>query len=501
MLKVAATTFSIDAHPGSTGRSQLNAAVSHIFTPLKSSVFLIEQEGILTVLLTSHFMTHNWRFSNIAREKVAAALNIPRSQVVCFSSHNHCTVKINQTQYTFGYPDGETSLPESDLTAEGLEILQRSIEAAVKLRSELTPVTLHYGRGNEARITHNRKGRRADGTTYLMREEDRLRLGEDFSGDIDTDAFVISFNDADNRPVAMLTQFTGHPVTAYHCDHPVVHGEYPQIACDDLSAAFGNIPVGFLQGCAGETNSKGLLAATPAEENAKRAERYGHMLGETFIEIAARLQPSKRNDMRFNWQTVTLPLAEVPPAAELRRRIAETEAFMARCDAGDDAGTRGCWGLTCPSNMTFPYRKHLLTAPNRWANWALSFHENGNYHEAPTRLELPLYTLRLGDIGIVGMPCEPFMGIGRQIKAASPTPLTLPCGYMNDTSIAYIPDSANNGDLDYGSAFYRYTPTLMPYRQPAGDLIASTALESLGQTLDAASQPQETDWQTRFGIF
>ncbi len=500
MLKVSATTFAIDARPGSTGRSQLNAAVSHIFTPLKSSVFLIENDGILSVLLTSHFMTHNWRFSNLARARVAAALEIPTSQVVCFSSHNHCTVKINQTQYTFGYPDGEKVLPESDLTAEGLEIVERSVEAAVRLRREMVPVTVHYGRGSENRITHNRKGRRADGSTHLMREEDRLLLGEDFAGDIDTDAFVLSFNDADNRPVAMLAQFTGHPVTAYHCDHPVVHGEYPQIACDDLSAAFGGIPVGFLQGCAGETNSKGLLAATPAEVNAKRATRYGHMLGETYISIAHNLLRSEREDVRFNWTTVTLPLAEVPNEAELRARLEETEAFMARCDAGDDEGTRCCWGLNCPSNMTLPYRKNLIASPNRWLRWALSFHEKKNHHRAPTRLELPLYTLRIGDVGIVGMPCEPFMGIGRQIKAASPTKLTLPCGYMNDTSIAYIPDAPNNGDLDYGSAFYRYTPTLMPYRQPAGDLLASAAIETLGQTLSAADQPQQTEWTTRFRI-
>lgn len=47
MIKVAAATFSVDARRSSTGRSQLNAAVSHIFTPLKSSVFLIEQDGDL----------------------------------------------------------------------------------------------------------------------------------------------------------------------------------------------------------------------------------------------------------------------------------------------------------------------------------------------------------------------------------------------------------------------------------------------------------------------
>lgn len=79
------------------------------------------------------------------------------------------------------------------------------------------------------------------------------------------------------------------------------------------------------------------------------------------------------------------------------------------------------------------------------------------------------------------MQCELFLGIGRQIKAAAPTALTIPCGYMNDTSLAYVPDSPNNGDREYPSAFYRYTTTLLPFRHPAGDLLASTAVDLLRQ--------------------
>jgi hypothetical protein len=36
------------------------------------------------------------------------------------------------------------------------------------------------------------------------------------------------------QTIAALTQFTGHPVTAYHPERPVVFGEWPQVACDAL---------------------------------------------------------------------------------------------------------------------------------------------------------------------------------------------------------------------------------------------------------------------------
>lgn len=481
MIQLAATTFEVHAKSGSSGRTLLGNTVSHVFTPLKSSVFIIRDGDQTLAILTSHFMCHYFRFTNLLRSRVAETLGIPVNNVVVFSSHNHCTVKLNDKQYHHGIYDPDFILPESELTEERAELMQGFIRHAAALSKQLQPVTISFARASERRITHNRKGRRADGSTYLMREEDRLLLGEDCCGDIDDDAFVVAFHNTTGEPVAMLTQFTGHPVTAYHCDAPVVHGEFPQVACDDLSEAFGGIPVGFLQGCAGDTNSKGLLAATPPEENAARAIRYGHMLGEAFIRAAAQLQKSGAPDMRFGWMPATLPFAAVPPVAELEARLAAAEDFIRRCEAGDTETTRGCDGLNFPSNMSVLYRKALIEPVCRWLNWALDFHRNNALHRAPTQIQTPVFGLRLGDVGIIGVQCELFLGIGRQIKAAAPTALTIPCGYMNDTSLAYVPDSPNNGDREYPSAFYRYTTTLLPFRHPAGDLLASTAVDLLRQ--------------------
>lgn len=77
------------------------------------------------------------------------------------------------------------------------------------------------------------------------------------------------------------------------------------------------------------------------------------------------------------------------------------------------------------------------------------------------------------------MPCEPLLGIGRQIKQQSPMPMTMPCDYLNDTGIGYVPDSPNCRDLDYVSASYRYTKTLLPYKEPAGDRLAEAAVQML----------------------
>jgi hypothetical protein len=482
-MRVAAETFEIRPSAQSQARTLVNARPARVFSAIKNSVILIDDRDTLRVLLTSHFITHNYRVSNFFRDGVGKALGIPREAVICFSSHNHCVVKLIHPGPVWGRSDEDLVLPESDLTPEGQELLHKYIETASRLRHELKEVTVRHGRGRERRITHNRKGRRADGSTFLMREEDRLQWGADYTGDIDDDAFVVGFFDHKEQPVAMLTHFTGHPVTAFHCDFPIVHGEFPQVACDDLSAAFGAVPVAFLQGCAGDINAKGLLAVTPAEENVRKAEHFGHQLGETFVSIAQNLQPSRRNDAHLVWRRVSLPFVGVPSRADLAKRLAGADEFLERCESGNVTDTRRCDGLNFPTNMSTATRTELIKPVRNWLSWALALHDENRLHDAPIGVSLHLAALRIGDIGIVGLPCEPLLGIGRQIKRRSPLDVTLPCGYMNDTSPGYIPDGPNCEDRDYVSAFYRYTTTMLPFAHPAGDLLASAAIKMLEATL------------------
>lgn len=485
MIQFAASTFEIHPKPGDSAGGSWKQRASEMYSPLKTSLFLIQENSRLIVLHTSHFITDYYRVSTLLRLSIAKALEIPIEQVFCFSSHNHCVPKLNAKDHTSFTPIPVDQLnADEELTDNGMELLRLSTQTAVRLRNQLQPVQVRYGNGKERRITHNRKGHRADGSTYLMREEDRLLMGEDFNGDIDDDAFVIGFFN-DDKPVGFLTQFTGHPVTAYHCDRPIVYGEFPQVACDDLSTAFNGVPVGFLQGCAGDTNAKGLLSDLPVESSVRRAENYGHMLGQTFIQIASELKLSQRHDMNWAWRTITLPYMEVPALEELQMRLRAVENFLKRCDAGDSQNTQICDGLNFPRNMHVNSRIKLIEPTRQWLQWAMAFHTRNRLHEAPKGLTLSMTAIRIGDVGIVGMPGEPLLGIGRQIKRNTPLPITLPCGYMNEgqDSWAYIPDGPNCDDLDYSSSFYRYTQVMLPFRKPAGDLLATTAVQILGETL------------------
>ncbi|MFT5092951.1 MAG: hypothetical protein ACI93T_001773, partial [Porticoccaceae bacterium] len=102
----------------------------------------------------------------------------------------------------------------------------------------------------------------------------------------------------------------------------------------------------------------------------------------------------------------------------------------------------------------------------------------GRADSVATELGIEVAVIRIGDVGIVGMSCEPFQEIGRQIRRASPLPLSVPCGYTN-VSHGYITDSGNTGGQEYMSAHYRYTKFRPPLQKLAGDLLAEHAIRTL----------------------
>ncbi len=474
-LRGASLRFAVTARAGGETESRTGAVVGKVHGPLKTTVTLLE-DGPLRVCLiatdSSSILRRN--MSIFCRRTVAEELRLPVSHVLIFSSHNHSGARMatNQTRsYDTQYADD----PEPEFLPLGREYMDRLRSHAKRLPESLQPVSVWWAEGREGRITYNRKGRRADGSTYFMREEDRILLGEDFRGDIDQQAPVVVLKNRSGRPVTALAQFTGHPVTSYHPERPVVFGEWPQVACDALGEHLSPgqpVPVGFLQGCAGDVNSKKMFRG-----GVETATQYGRMLGSSYINALDDLKPSSRDGLDYSVEKVRIPLAPLPSKETLLEEIAEMEDFLRRAAAGDE-DTLECVGLNFPRDLTPAYRGKLIELVLPWDRWALDLHEKGQADTVAKYLEMELYVLRLGDVAIVGMPCEPFQGIGRLIRRDSPLPLAIPCGYVN-YSHGYITDGPNTGDCEYVSAFYRYTRFRPPLAKPAGDVLAERACQVL----------------------
>ena len=474
-LRAASLEFAVHVKEGGstpyTGRFT-DATVRKVAGPLKGAVTLLDDGVKQLCMVTADFNPMlSADVSAALRRAVAAELDLDIANVLLFSSHNHSDMALTTSTVETYLP--VTNAPEPDWTPVGRQLLQKCREQAKRVRQQLQPVITWWAEGSEGRLTYNRKGRRADGSTYLMREEDRDLVGIDFNGDIDRQAPIVVFKNEQGKPVAAMAQFTGHPVTCYHPERPVVFGEWPRVACDRVAKHLdpsGGAPVAFLQGCAADVNSKGMFRGGVDD-----SIRFGCMLAESYIKATESLKPSERDGFDYALEKVGVPLAALPPAETLRDEIAEMEGFIRRGAAGDK-DTLHCVGLNFPTELTPSYRGKLVEAILPWSRWALGLRERGRAGDVPTTLDVELYVIRIGDVGIVGMPFEPFQGIGRQIRARSSLPLAIPCGYTNNR-YGYLTDGPNTGDREYMSAFYRYTKFRPQYKKPAGNVLADRATE------------------------
>jgi hypothetical protein len=477
LLRFAASQFEILAAPDAESDSRTHAKAVHVAGPLKSTMMLFEDSGVRVCLVTTHFgWTTPVNVCELYRNAIAAELRLPASHVLICSSHNHCCAAFasNAVQAYAAY--GQV-VPPAELLPIGHEFLSALIDHSRRLPDKLQPVSVWWAEGNEGRITYNRKGHYPDGTSYFIREQDRRLLGADYQGDIDTQAPIVTFRNTRNETVGALTQFTGHPVTAYHPEKPIIFGEWPQVACDIVAEQFDStstVPVGFLQGCAGNVNSKEMLFGDVA-----RSTEFGQMLGQSYVDAMANLRPSERLGMHFAVDEVQVPLAPLPSVEVLVAELAEMDNFIQRAHKGDE-NTRSCVGQNFPKELSPKFRADLVQILRRWNHWALEVHREGKYDSVPQHIAMEVSVLRLGDIGIVGLPCEPFQNIGRQIRRSSRMPLNIPCGYTN-ISHGYITDRDNTGDQEYMSAHYRYTRFRPPLMKPAGDVLAQKAVELLNQ--------------------
>lgn len=488
--EAAAYTFSITPEAGTpSGHTRTGHRIEEVHGDLKSTLLLLRHGSKKLCILTSPLGVERDMLHEVCLQKLSQILMIPESDIITNSSHNH-TIPYIDVSDTGSEGKEKHELLSWQLGREFLSGLQT---AAEYVKKNLVPVSVEWGKAEENRITYNRKGVLPDGTTYFMREEDRIVLaGEGYHGVIDPEAIVVVFKDTAVKPVAALTFFTGHPVAAYNPERLISYGQFPQVACEMLSSHLGGIPVAFLQGCAGNINAKYMLTGSFEE-----AELLGRYLGETFIKAAGSLRPSERTGIDRSREPVNIPLDELPSAAELERELEVIDDFIRRGNAGDE-NTGSCVGMNFPRALTPPYRAKLVELVRPWYEWALEQHRKSNLNNLPEYLSVEIVIARIGDVGFVGLPFEPFVETGLKIKKEANLPCVMACGYTDGRS-GYIPDGNGAGDREYMSGQYRYGTIVKsgdknggelseylkiftpPYKAPAGDECARVAVSKINR--------------------
>jgi len=470
-LKVSAHTFAIQPKVGMVAsHTRSGVLIDAVYGDLKTTLTLFESRGNRFLLVTSALGIDGYLRAPIIK-LVQERLALSSDAIVTSSSHSHTVPWLWVDENNAP----EKGTPQQLSWEVGMDFIKKFRAGLSLLEKSLQPVSVEWGVVEENRISYNRRGVYLDGDTYFMREEDRQLVGEGYTGTIDPDASLVVFKHAETgNPITALTMFACHPVVAYNPEKMFTYGQFPQVASDMVSAHFGGIPVGFLQGTSGDINAKYMLTGTM-----EQAEQAGKSLGETLLIAANFLQPSKRSGMDWSMETAFIPYDRLPSLYDLEQSLAEIDDFVKRGNAGDE-NTLRCVGMNFPRALTPPYRANLILGVRDWYVWAIEQHKQNLLYQLPTHLPMRIFTARFGDVGFVGLPYEPFVKTGLKIKRETHLPLVLAAGYTNGT-IGYISDASAVADREYMSGYFRYRKNVPPYKAPAGDAAADVAINQLNR--------------------
>ena len=336
-----------------------------------------------------------------AKTCIEKTVGIPASHVLICGTHTHTGPAI---EAALGTPEEE---------GYGEWVATRIADAFVLAYRRLEPAQVGYTRGDCGAEVHNRRYHMKDGSVRTNPGYLNPDIVEP-AGPTDPGLGLLILRTPERRPIAVLANLALHYVgagvaTAISADYFAVFGETLQRCAGTSFVA----PI--TNGCSGDINNIDTTRPAPTSPHPYfQIERVANVAASEAWKIWNGLREEDfRSDVKLDARLERIPFhARVPSDEEL-------EAAQARLAAGTD-----------PKDREWAYAREIVLVS-----------------EAPSVWDVPIQAIRIGDLGIVGLPAEVFAEIGLDIKARSPFVQTINISLAN----AWVGYVATDKALDEGS--------------------------------------------------
>jgi hypothetical protein len=211
------------------------------------------------------------------------------------------------------------------------DVLEKTVAAVRQGIEDLQPVSIAIGKGEERRISENRRLTTHDGRQVDVRHAYPLEADSNIadSGPIDPEVGVLRLDRADGRPMAILYTFAVHPIQSVPSGANTADlTGMASTAIEQLSG--GELTAFFLQGCAGDINP--VLYKDVSLP--RHAELLGLQLAQTTLRAAWKASVIE-GDPKLRWIQMPLEL----PRADLAPTIALLEKERDRLAASIQPGS------------------------------------------------------------------------------------------------------------------------------------------------------------------
>jgi hypothetical protein len=378
-----------------------------VLDDLEVNALALEAGGNRAVLLTLDHCGTNAAVLEPYRRHAAEVTGVPFESIFISCTHSH------------NAPILEANSDDPLIREYDRFLWHKMADAAKAAVEDLQPARMGWAVGQAPNIAFVRRFRMKDGkirTNPGVGNPDILAP----IGDVDERLNVVRFDREDGLSY-VLVNFGNHPDTVGGCK---ISGDWPSLMRGQVEKAIDNTRCIFFNGAQGDVNHVNVNAKDGdlndlANDFDDVARGYGHTRHMARVMTGAVLQVFDKvnyrdvDSIRAAQKVVDIP-SNMPKPEDMPLARKYNDLHLAGRDE------------------EIPFQAMELTTVVAEAGRMVQL-EHG-----PESFPLLLSALAIGDIALLGIPGEPFTGIGRGLKLAEGWELVLPCCQTNDR-VGYFP--------------------------------------------------------------
>jgi neutral ceramidase len=344
---------------------------------------------------------------NAAKELAAKKTGIPTANILISATHTHTAPTL-------------TGVFQSEPDEEYVQFLTQRIAAGIeKANANLAPAKMARGVGEEPNQVFNRRWRMKEGvinTDPFGGTIDKVRMNPgnvnpgllEPAGPTDPRVTALSLRTNDDKPLALYANYSLH----YVGDLPALSADYFGVFAELIEqklkaeSAF----VGLLSnGTSGDVNNINFKEPPPKYKPGERSRLVAEAVADAAIKGLSKAEYRSDIAIAVAAKSLELPVRK-PTVAEIK----QAEEVLDKAKGRELKGIEEIYA-----------RETTFMA------------------KYPDTVTIMIQVIRIGDLGIVGIPCEVFADIGLEIKKASPFPVTCVVSLANGYN-GYLPTPAHH---------------------------------------------------------
>ena len=396
-----------------------------VLDELNATALAIELDEKKVILISLDHLHVKQGLCSEFRAAVSEATGVPADAIFIHCTHTHTGPMLSDTC------DEEISKAHTQF------VCSRIVDAARFAVNDLKPAKMGYGIGQAPNVAFVRRFRMKDGSVRTNPGVNNPDIVSPI-GDIDERVSVVRF-DRENAETLVLVNFANHPDVIGGCK---ISADWPGLVCDTVEKVLDNTKCIFFNGAQGDINHVNVHPKAGDFNDMfvdfdDVSRGYGHSKYIARVVTGGVLQTYDKvayvdvDSLEYKITKIELP-SQMPTTEELPEAIRINDLH----NAGRDS--------------ELPYEGMMLTTVVAEAGRMVRL-ANG-----PEYFSMLLSGIKIGPVALIGIPGEPFNGIGRAIKDTEGYGLIIPCCLTNGGE-GYFPmqDAYDEGGYEARSSNFK----------------------------------------------